>query len=185
MADDQQVREQWQVPDTPADLLDGPSQDEVSPQSEADSIRPRPPRPSWQDKLAGRKVPRAERPPKPVPPKPKAGTLVKPFTDLYTSVGTMILPFDQVCGMAVINNAEDCAKALDSAARENPAMRRVLLGLIQTSIWGQLIAAHLPIMMAIAMHHVGPVKEAMQGVPIVTMPQPRPDSSTNGHGPYG
>jgi hypothetical protein len=96
----------------------------------------------------------------------------------------MLLPFDQPCGTVIINSAEDCARSLDSLARENPKVRRALMAMVETSVWGQVIAAHLPIITAIAMHHVGPVKNAMQGVPIVTMPQPRPNAAANGHGPY-
>lgn len=177
------ITDDW--PDTvPDDLA---SQDELTPDSEADRVRPTMQRPSIQDriqeKLTGK--PRAPKAPKAIPPKPRPGALVKPFTEMYSMVGTMLMPFDPHCGRIVLNSAEECAKALDSAARENPALRRVLLSLVQTSVWGQLVAAHLPILMGIAMHHVGPVKAAMQGVPIQVMPQPGPNVSQNGHGSYG
>jgi hypothetical protein len=172
------ITDDW--PDTvPDDLA---SQDEVAPESEADQVKPTSPRPRWQDKIRGKQEPRR---PKAIPPKPRSGALVKPFTDLYTTVGTMLMPFDQQCGMVIIQNAEECAKALDSAARENPAMRRVLLAMVQTSVWGQLIAAHLPILMAVAMHHVGPLKAAMSQAPVMMMPPPQPDPSQNGQGHYG
>jgi hypothetical protein len=98
---------------------------------------------------------------KPPPAKPRTGSLVKPFTDFYTSIGAFIVPFDQPCGMAVVNNAEPCARALENLARENPAVRRALLALVETSVWGQVIAAHLPIMLAIATHHVPAVRNEM------------------------
>jgi len=100
---------------------------------------------------------------KPVPPKPRPGTLVKPLTDLYTSVGTMLIPFDQPCGMAIVNCAEDCARALENLARENPAVRRALLRLVETSVWGQVIAAHAPIFVTVAMHHNPAVRSAYAG----------------------
>jgi hypothetical protein len=172
------------APDTiPDDLLEGTeSQDEITPSGEGDDAAPSPSGPSWHDKIRGRRS--EPRPAKKIPPKPRAGVLVKPFTDMYTTVGTMLLPFDQPCGTVIINSAEDCARSLDSLARENPKVRRALMAMVETSVWGQVIAAHLPIITAIAMHHVGPVKNAMQGVPIVTMPQPRPNAAANGHGPY-
>lgn len=130
------------------------------------------------------KIKRADRASKPIPPKPRSGALVKPLTDLYTSIGTMMLPFDQVCGLVVVNSAEDCARSLDTLARENPKVRRALMAMVETSVWGQVIAAHLPIITAVAMHHVGPVKNALQGVPITTMPQPQQPTgaSSNGSG---
>lgn len=124
-----------------------------------------------------RRTPKAARP---VPPKPKAGTLVKPLTDFYTSIGTMMLPFDQPCAMAVINNATECAESLENLARENPKVRRALLAMVETSVWGQVIAAHAPIMLAIAMHHVPAVRDNMGPTPTLA----HPDSALNGH-PHG
>lgn len=114
--------------------------------------------------------------PKPVPPKPRVGQLVKPLTDLYTTIGTMMVPFDQPCGMAIIQNAEPCAKALEQLARENPAVRRALLALVETSIWGQVLAAHAPIMISIAMHHVPAIRNSME-----SMTRMQPDPAMNGH----
>lgn len=112
---------------------------------------------------------RAAKPPKPIPPKPRPGQLVKPLTDLYVSIGTMMLPFDQ-CGLVVIQSAPKCAEALEQLARESPAVRRALLALVETSVWGAVMAAHAPIMLAVAMHHVPAVRNAMP-----------PSPETNGH----
>ena len=110
--------------------------------------------------------PKAE---KPIPPKPRPGTLVKPLTDLYTSIGTMLVPFDQPCGMAIVNSANDCAKALENLARENPAVRRALLRLVETSVWGQVIAAHAPIFVTVAMHHSPTIRNAYSQHPPPTV----------------
>lgn len=99
--------------------------------------------------------------PKPIPPKPRPGQLVKPFTDLYVTVGTMMLPFDQVCGMAVVSSAPKCAEALEQLARENPAVRRALMAMVETSVWGAVLAAHAPILLAVAMHHVPAIRESI------------------------
>ncbi len=115
---------------------------------------------------------RPKREPKPIPPKPRPGALVKPFTDLYVSVGTMMLPFDQVCGMAIVQSAPKCAEALEQLARENPAVRRALMAMVETSVWGAVIAAHAPILLAIAMHHVPAIRDAM--------PQPHPAAPREG-----
>lgn len=113
---------------------------------------------------------RAKTPPKPAA-KPKAdktprvakddATLKKSLTELYASVGMVLMPFDQPCGTAVVNSAEPCAEALVKLAAENDAVRRALSAITQTSAWGGVIAAHLPIIMAVTSHHFGgPMKGA-------------------------
>ena len=106
-------------------------------------------------------TPKSPKVSKPIPPKPRPGTLVKPLTDLYTSIGTMMAPFDQPCGMAIVANAEPCAIAMENLARENPAVRRALLAMVETSIWGQVIAAHAPILVTVFMHHNPKLRDAM------------------------
>jgi hypothetical protein len=88
-----------------------------------------------------------------VPPKPRAGTLVKPLTRLYTSLGMMLLPFDPQCAKAVIDNAENCARSLEALAQENEAVRRAILAITSTSAWGGLVIAHLPILLMVTVHH--------------------------------
>jgi hypothetical protein len=86
--------------------------------------------------------------------KPRKGSLVKPLTKTYASVGMLLLPFDEVCGQTLINSAEQCAIALDDLAQTNDTIARVLVALVETSAWGAVIAAHLPLLMVVASHHV-------------------------------
>lgn len=101
--------------------------------------------------------------PQPIPPKPREGQLVKPLTDFYVSIGMMVFAVDQVCGQSIINSAEQCARALETMARENPAARRFIYGLVETSVWGQMMAAHAPIIMTIAAHHSSKMNAAFTG----------------------
>jgi hypothetical protein len=94
-------------------------------------------------------------------PRPRKGAFVAPLTEIYALTGTMMMPFDQSCGTAVMMNAEACAKSLDNLAYQNDAVRRVLTALVQTSTWGAVIAAHAPIIMAVAMHHVPAVRDSV------------------------
>lgn len=87
-----------------------------------------------------------------LPPKRK-GQFVEPLTQLYTACGMMLLPMDAVCGKAIIESAEQCAKSLDELAYQNDAVRRALFALTQTTALGGVVVAHLPILMAITMHH--------------------------------
>jgi hypothetical protein len=94
----------------------------------------------------------------------RPGILVKPLRDLYVTVGTLTLPFNQPVGTAFIQNAEPCAKALDNAAKTDKQIRRMLMLLVQGSVWGEIIIAHMPIMMALAVTLVPSMRATMNGV---------------------
>lgn len=94
----------------------------------------------------------------------RPGILVKPLRDLYVTVGTLVLPFNQPVGTAFIQNAEACAKALDNAAKTDKQIRRVLMLLIQGSVWGEIIIVHMPIMMALAVTLVPSVRSNLNAV---------------------
>lgn len=112
----------------------------------------------------GEPKPKRTKTKKPPPPKPRPGTLVKPLTDFYTSIGMLMVPFDPFCGGAVVKSAPKCAEAMENLARENPAVRRAILSVIETSVWGQVIVAHSPIIMAVAAHHVPKVRNGMEKI---------------------
>lgn len=88
------------------------------------------------------------------PRKSPEGALVKPLEDFYGSIALMVMVVDPHCGSAVMRSANGCAVALDKAARESPAVRRIVHRLIETSVMGQVVAAHAPIVIAIARHHM-------------------------------
>lgn len=119
-----------------------------------------PPRRSPNRPAAARAARKADSPPKPRATKDDA-TLKKALTELYTAGGMMLAPFDAQCGMAVVNSADPCADALVKLAAENDAVRRALSSLTQTSAWGGVIAAHLPIIMAVSAHHVAGIRDKM------------------------
>ena len=83
---------------------------------------------------------------------------------MYVTVGTLVIPFNKPVGTAFIQNAEPCAKALDNAAKADKQIRRVLMLLVQGSVWGEVIIAHMPIMMALAVTMVPSVRATMNGV---------------------
>ncbi len=83
----------------------------------------------------------------------RPGVLVRPLTELYENIGGMIILFDQPCGQAIVASANACAKSLDELARTNVKVRNVLMRLVQTGVLGKLIAAHLPIILAVVAHH--------------------------------
>jgi len=94
----------------------------------------------------------------------RPGILVKPLRDMYVTVGTLVIPFNKAVGTAFIQNAEPCAKALDNAAKTDQQIRKVLMLLVQGSVWGEVIIAHMPIMMALAVTLVPSIRATMNGV---------------------
>lgn len=108
----------------------------------------------------GKRPPRKPREPKlkDAAPRMPAGGLAAPLTDMYIMVGAVISPMDATCGGAIINQAPECAKALEKLAKTNPEVRRVLVNLISGSAYGAVITAHIPIVMAVAMHHMPGVR---------------------------
>lgn len=99
----------------------------------------------------------------PLPPYRK-GMFVEPLTKLYTGIGMSLMPFDMVCGTAVIESAERCAIALDDLAKQNHAVRKMLFAITQTSAIGTVLVAHMPILVAIMVHHMSGFKESPAGV---------------------
>lgn len=90
----------------------------------------------------------------------RPGILVKPLTDLYKSVGLMVLPLNQPVGTAFIQNAQECAQSLDDAARQDPRVRRFLMGILATGVWGNVLVKHMPILLALAATW-GPMKQRL------------------------
>jgi hypothetical protein len=89
---------------------------------------------------------------KPSPPRLTNATK-KTLEELYAGIGGMLLPFDEVCGQVIIDAAPHCAETVYLAAQQNDALRRFVISMTQTSIYGALLIAHMPILMAVAAHH--------------------------------
>lgn len=94
------------------------------------------------------------------PDKPKVvipnrrGQFIEPLTQLYTTIGLGLYVKDQTCAQAIIENAPKCAESLDDWAYRNKAVRQALYSLTKITDFGAVFAAHMPILLAIAMHHV-------------------------------
>jgi hypothetical protein len=90
----------------------------------------------------------------------KRGQFVDPLMKLYASVGAGLMVVDPICGTAIVTSAEQCAKSLDELAYQNESVRRALYSLTTTSYIGAVLVAHMPIVMAIAMHHIPAAQQA-------------------------
>lgn len=81
---------------------------------------------------------------------------------MYGSIGMMLWPFDQPCATAIMENAERCAESLDQLARENKTVERVLTKAMEGTAWTSVLAAHTPVVMAIAGHHGADISKLFQ-----------------------
>jgi hypothetical protein len=95
-------------------------------------------------------------------PKVKPGHFVEPLTQMYAGIAMALMPFDPVCANAVMVSASRCAESLDKLAQENDAVRRALFALTRTTAMGMVFVAHMPILLAITIHHV-PAAQNMLG----------------------
>lgn len=105
---------------------------------------------------------KSKRGPKPKTVKPKSptptarqGKYVDSLKEIYGYAGMAITVVDPICGAAILESAEQCATSVDELAYKNPAVRRVIESITQTSVIGAVVAAHMPILLAVAMHHGG------------------------------
>lgn len=91
----------------------------------------------------------------------RKGEYTETIATAYEVVGAMLMPFDPHCGQVVTDAAEKAAEAWDDAAEKSPRLRRFLKMATTGSVWGAVVVANVPIIMAVASHHT-PIVEATQ-----------------------
>lgn len=117
-------------------------------------------------------------------PASRPGALVRPLADIYTSIGMVLVPFDPACGMALVDSAQKCAESLDALAQRNDSVRRLLLALTETSAWGGVLTAHLPLLLVIVAHH-GPREVSEKVAPLAAMMNPNLGANMEAAQPEG
>lgn len=80
---------------------------------------------------------------KPLPPIP--ANMAEKIAGLYESAAMALMPIDMELAAALTEIAPKAGEAWVEIARQNRAVRIMLLKLIETSAWGALFAAHAPI----------------------------------------
>jgi hypothetical protein len=83
---------------------------------------------------------------RPVPPIPRGG-FAPQIEKMYGTLAMAAMAIDMPLGMAILEVAPAAAQAWDELARRNITVRRVIVSMLETSAWGAVIAAHLPIFM--------------------------------------
>lgn len=95
----------------------------------------------------------------PKPPTKKKTRLRDDIMGLYAAMGLGIFPFDQYVGTLVSENAENCAIAWEDLAAKNPAVKRALESILTTGAYSAVIAAHMPIAVAVATKYIPGLRE--------------------------
>jgi hypothetical protein len=90
----------------------------------------------------------------------RKGQFVEPLTQIYGMFGAALVMFDPVCGAAVIQSAPKCAETRDQWAHQNETVRKVIWTVTQTSTAGAVFVAHMPILIAVSMHHIPAAQQA-------------------------
>jgi hypothetical protein len=82
----------------------------------------------------------------------------------------MVAVINQADGFAIVNGAEDLAKALNNVAKDNPSVYKTLERMLTGSAWGAVIVATGAIVLPIAANH----NLLPFAIPGVTTPEPAP-----------
>lgn len=102
----------------------------------------------------GDKKTTAAKKPAPAPPASQAKKLCEPLPDLYRMIGMGVATVDEQCGLEIASRADSLGESWLQLAETSPGFRRFLNRLNQANGWGGVLAAHLPLAIAIASHHV-------------------------------
>lgn len=117
-------------------------------------------------KADNRTPPKLPKEAKPVPPY-REGMYLEPMREFYEFLGMVLMPFRPKASMYLNmpemlrdldtgefiegkTGAQKCAEAWDNAAKKSPAVRRMLESFLVVSVWGTLVAVHVPLILAIA-----------------------------------
>jgi len=82
----------------------------------------------------------------PLPPIPRGG-FAPGIEKMYGGLALAVMPLDMEVASAIMQIAPEAAKAWDELAKQNHAVRRMLVTMMETTAWGTVIAAHVPLML--------------------------------------
>lgn len=153
----------FQVSDAPEHVVPNHRAKAERPEADTGGLFGKLRQPSTRDK---RSVPALPKPQKETPPY-REGMYVEPMREFYEFLGLALMPFRPNASMYLTmpemlrdlesgdtiegkTGAQKCAEAWDAAAKKSPAVRRMLESFLVVSVWGTLIAVHLPLILAIA-----------------------------------
>lgn len=99
--------------------------------------------------------------PKATKPMPRKGALDKRLTTALVSVGGMVAGLSMVTGseplkadgLVIIENSANMAEAINRLADEDPRIKAALERMLSAGAWSGVLAATLPVVLAIAGNH--------------------------------
>lgn len=77
---------------------------------------------------------------------------------------------DDHCATIINQYAEQMAQSWEKAAAQHPALNDMICKLLEASVAGEIIAAHMPVVMAMTQHHNKAMRASMEaaaGIPTV------------------
>lgn len=83
-------------------------------------------------------------------PMPKPGVIAEGVSGIYGFAAMALMGPRPQTATALMANAAEIGKAWEVAAENNPAIRKMLMTMMQTSTIGVLVAVHIPVVMVAA-----------------------------------
>ena len=80
-------------------------------------------------------------------------SLERQLKELFTTVGGIVVMFDDVCGPVVIDNSERLAAAWAKAAEQNPRLKKMLESLLSGGAYGEVVIVTFMTLLPIFVHH--------------------------------
>jgi hypothetical protein len=102
-----------------------------------------PPPPKQNSGTKDFKPPKDMRPVPPIPPGPRG--FAPGIEKMYGSLALAAMAFDVELAATIMKIAPDAADAWNELAKRNIQVRRIIVALMETTAWGAVLAAHLPI----------------------------------------
>lgn len=103
---------------------------------------------------------KADKQPKQAKAAPRRAPLETRLCGSLTTIGTLVAAAGSVSspavgadGVAIITHAPDIAAALDKVAKDDPRVAAALERMLTAGVWSGLVAAMLPLVLAIASNH--------------------------------
>lgn len=84
---------------------------------------------------------------------PRKGSLEYKLGKKLMVPAVMWFALDPTCGGAFVKQVPDLAYSLVQVAENNKSVKRFLEAFVQTSAWGEVVAASFPVLVAIVQHH--------------------------------
>lgn len=95
----------------------------------------------------------------PTQKKGRQSQLQRELANMYSLAGVAVFQFNPPLAQTILAQADPCAESLYKLAQQNPKIKRALESLTQTSAWGAVIIAHLPIAIHVATAYVPALRE--------------------------